>query len=121
GSAHVFFERLMGFHDGPNCRASAIRFGCDSTLGSYQRGESIMPRLRRSVTPTNIQHDAADTATQRDFATHPVGPAAVELAFLQRLRRREAEGNIRPCRAGNWHNLYIVLLRIDAGCDQQTL
>src|SRR5262244_413371 len=38
-SAHVFFERLMGFHDGSNGRASTIRLVCDSTLGSYKRGE----------------------------------------------------------------------------------
>src|SRR5262245_6632099 len=111
----------MGFHDSPDCGASTIRFVCDSTLGSYQRGESIMPRFRWPVTPANIQHDAADTATQRDFATHAVGPEAVELAFFQRLRRREAEGNIRSCRAGNRHNLYVVFFRIDAGLDQQTL
>src|SRR5262249_18019754 len=95
GSAHVFFECPMSFHDGPDCRASTIRFVRDPTLGSYQRGESIMPRLRRSVTSTKIQHDAADTATQSDFATHAVGPEAVELAFFQCLRRRETEGNIR--------------------------
>src|SRR5262245_10136986 len=86
GSAHVFFERLMGFHDSPNGGASTIRFVCDSTLGSYQRGESIIPRLRRSVATTNIQHHAADTTAQCDFATHAVGPEALELAFFQRLR-----------------------------------
>src|SRR5262249_11562709 len=121
GSAHVFFERLMGFHDGPDCRASAIRFVRDPTFGSYERGESIMLRLRRSVTPTNIQHHLADTTAQRDFATHAVGPEAVELAFFQRLRRREAEGNIRPCCAGTPNIMYIVLFRIDARLDQQTL
>src|SRR5262245_15537115 len=84
-------------------------------------GESIGPRLRRPVTTANIQHQLADATAQRDFATHAVGPEAVELAFFQCLCRREAEGNIRPCRAGNRHNLYIVLFRIDARLDQQKL
>ena len=85
--AHVFFERFMGFHDGPDCRASAIGFLCDSTLGRHERGESIIPRLRRPVTAANIQDHAADAAAQSDFAAHAVGPEAVELAFFERLCR----------------------------------
>jgi hypothetical protein len=77
----------MGFHDGLDCRASAVGFLCDLTLGGHERRESIIPRLRRSVTAANIQHHAADAAAQRDFAAHSVGPKAVELAFFQCLRR----------------------------------
>ena len=86
-AAHVFFERFMGFHDGPDCRASAVGFLCDATLGGHKRGESIIPRLSRPVTAANIQHHAADTAPQRDFAAHAVGPKAIEFAFFQCFRR----------------------------------
>src|SRR4029077_11160331 len=60
GAAYVFFERLVGFHDGSDCRASSVGFFCDAILRCYQGGESVIPCRGRPVTATNIQHHASN-------------------------------------------------------------
>src|SRR6516165_4441167 len=71
------------------------------------------------VAAPHVEHHGADSAAYRDLGTHAVGPEAVDLALLQRLRRGDAEIHAGALRARHRRDLHLIAREVDAGFDQQ--
>src|SRR4029077_13459716 len=91
----------------------------DQALGRCDRRHRVVEAFGRPVTAPYIEHHGAVTTTNRDFRSHAIGPKAVDLAGLKRLRGGDAEVDAGPARPWHRSDLNAVAFRIDTGADEQ--
>ena len=120
GARHVGLQRFLRVDDRAHGRGGLRGRPRDQGIGSGDGRRGIVEARLRAVAAPHVEHDRADAAPHRDFRAHAVGPEAVDLAFLQRLGRGEAEIDAGADRARHRRDLHLVADKIDAGLGQQS-
>src|SRR5262249_13638521 len=83
------------------------------------RGHGVVETRLRAVAAAHIKHDRSNAPSHGHLRPHAIGPEPIDLALLERPRRRETEVDAFSGRARHRRDFHIVPIEIKTGLNEK--